>query len=409
MRKPSVLIVFLTVCMDLIGFGMIIPLLPIYAKDFHAAGWQIGGIMAAYSLMQFIFSPHLGRLSDRVGRRPVLLISTAGSAISYVILAYGSGLQGSTALLVLLLARAFGGVCAANITVAQAYIADITPPENRSKRMALIGIAFGLGFVFGPFIGAFAREHFGNTGPGWFAAALCAANFLLALAILPESWKPSSEHVARRPHFDQYMHTLGRPKVGLLIGVFFLATFCFTCFEVTLALLLLAKFRIDPDGPEGIRLVRNLFAYAGIVGAVVQGGTGRFVKMMGEPKLIAVSLLFVAASLGALPFANTWVQVYVLVALLSIGSSMTRPPVFGMISNLTSAHEQGVTNGVAQSIGSLARIFGPMFAGILYVRIAYLPYVICAGVSAITALIAWQRLSKDYKPGLAVEAPAVEA
>src|SRR6185312_2774111 len=163
------------------------------------------------------------------------------------------------------------------------------------------------------------------------------------------------------------------------------------------------------DSAEGIRLVRNLFMYAGIVGALVQGGTGRFVKMMGEPKLIGVSLLCVAVSLGLLPFSNTWWEVYLLLALLSIGSSMTRPPVFGMISNLTSAHEQGVTNGVAQSIGSLARILGPMFAGILFVKVAYLPYVICAGVSAITALIAWQRLSKDYKPGVAVQAPAVEA
>src|SRR5579872_1089545 len=146
MRKPSVSIIFLTVFIDLIGFGIVIPLLPVYADSFHATGFEIGAIMSAFSLMQFIFAPFLGRLSDRIGRRPVLLTSTAGAAISYMIFAYGSGLQGRTALLVLFLSRAFAGLCGANITVAQAYIADITPPADRSKKMGFIGMAFGLGF-----------------------------------------------------------------------------------------------------------------------------------------------------------------------------------------------------------------------------------------------------------------------
>jgi DHA1 family tetracycline resistance protein-like MFS transporter len=410
MRKPSVLIIFLTVFIDLIGFGIVIPLLPIYAKNFQATGWQIGAVMSAYSLMQFIFAPLLGRLSDRIGRRPVLLTSTAGAAISYVIFAYGSGLQGHTALLVLFLSRAFGGLCGANITVAQAYIADITPPAERSKKMGLIGMAFGLGFIFGPIIGGLARQHFGPAGPGWFAASLCAANFLLALAILPESWKPNAEHAAQRPHVDQWFHTMSRPKVGLLIGIFFLATFCFTCFETTLGLLIFQKFSIDAESARGIKLVTYLFMYAGIVGALVQGGaTGRLVKLMGEPKLVAVSLFCVALSLGPMPFARSWFEIYALLALLAIGSSMTRPPVFGMISNLTPAHEQGVTIGVAQSTGSLARILGPIFAATLFTKIAWLPYVICAAVSLLTGILAWQRLSKNYEPALAVDTPKVGA
>lgn len=410
MRKPSVGIIFLTVFIDLIGFGIVIPLLPIYAKNFQAAGWEIGAVMAAYSFMQFIFAPLLGRLSDRIGRRPVLLTSTAGAAISYVIFAYGSGLQGHTALLVLFLSRAFGGLCGANITVAQAYIADITPPAERSKKMGLIGMAFGLGFIFGPILGGLARQHFGPAGPGWFAAALCAVNFLLALAILPESWKPNSEHAAQRPHVDQWLHTMSRPKVGLLISIFFLATFCFTCFETTLGLLIFQKFSIDAESARGIKLVTYLFMYAGIVGALVQGGaTGRLVKLMGEPRLVAVSLLLVALSLGPMPFARSWLEIYVLLALLAIGSSMTRPPVFGMISNLTPAHEQGVTIGVAQSTGSLARILGPIFAATLFTKTAWLPYVICAAVSFLTAILAWQRLSKNYEPALAVDTPKVGA
>src|SRR3989440_231549 len=154
---------------------------------------MIGAIMGSYSLMQFLFAPAWGRLSDRIGRRPVLLVSTAGAAISYALFAVGSGLTNQTALLVLLVSRIFAGICGANITVAQAYIADITPVADRSKKMGLIGMAFGLGFIFGPALGGLSIHLFGSQGPGWVAASFCAANFVLAFSILPESWKPSSE------------------------------------------------------------------------------------------------------------------------------------------------------------------------------------------------------------------------
>jgi len=399
MRKPSVGIIFLTVFIDLIGFGIIIPLLPIYATNFNASTWEIPALQSTFSLMQFVFAPLLGRLSDRIGRRPVLLTSTAGAAISYAVFAYGSGLQGHSALLLLFVSRAFAGLCGANIGVAQAYIADITPPAERSKRMGLIGMAFGLGFVLGPFIGGKARGLFGPAGPGWVAASLCAVNFILAFLILPESRKPNSEHVAERPHFAQWMHTMTRPTVGLLIGIFFLATFCFACFEITLGLLVLKKFSLGTTSAESIQIASNLFMFAGIVGAVFQGGaTGRLVKILGEPKLIAVSLFCVALSLGLMPFAAGWFQIYLFVALLAIGSSMTRPPVFGMISNLTSANEQGVTIGVAQSAGSVARIVGPFFAFPLFAFKPALPYLLCAAVSLFTGILAWQRLPRNQVP-----------
>src|SRR5579863_243585 len=174
MRKPSVGIIFLTVFIDLIGFGIVIPLLPIYGKTLNAAGWELGLLMSLFSLMQFFFGPVLGRLSDRIGRRPVLLLSTAGSTVSYALFAFGSGLNDPhSALLVIFLSRACAGICGANITVAQAYIADITPPAERSRKMGLIGMAFGLGFIFGPPLGAFAHTHFGRPGPGWVAASFC--------------------------------------------------------------------------------------------------------------------------------------------------------------------------------------------------------------------------------------------
>ena len=193
MRKPSVLVVFLTVFIDLVGFGIVLPLLPIYTRNLGGTGWMIGAIMASFSAMQFLFAPSWGHLSDRIGRRPVLLVSTAGAAISYAVFAFGSGLAAPVALWVLLGSRVFAGICGANITVAQAYIADITPPSDRSRRMGLIGMAFGLGFIFGPALGGISLHLFGVQGPGWVASTFCAINFALTLAILPESWQPASE------------------------------------------------------------------------------------------------------------------------------------------------------------------------------------------------------------------------
>src|ERR1035438_8814898 len=300
-RKPSLLVVFLTVFIDLIGFGIVVPLVPIFSRHYGASGWVIGAIIASFSAMQFVFSPIWGRLSDRHGRRPILLISTAGAALSYVLFAVGSGFENHTvALWTLLVSRVFAGICGGNITVAQAYIADITPPENRSKRMGLIGMAFGLGFIFGPAISGIALKFGGATAPGWTAAALCAANFLLAFTILAESLKPGSGHANNRQHPDQWWHTLTQPKIGLLVLIFFLATFAFSCFESTLPLLVSDNFNlgltVDETAPA--TTVISLFVFCGLIGAFIQGGLiGRMVKLFGEPKLIAISLVLTGVSL----------------------------------------------------------------------------------------------------------------
>ncbi len=411
-RRPSVLIIFITVFIDLIGFGIVVPLLPIYSKHYGASGLMIGVIGASFSAMQFLFSPVWGRLSDRYGRRPILLFSTAGAAGSYVLFALASGIENhAMALWMLLLSRAFAGICGGNITVAQAYIADITPPQDRSKKMGLIGMAFGLGFIFGPVISGISLKFLGNTGPGWIAAALCAGNFLLALVILAESLKPSSEPIKPRPRFAQWSHTLAQPKVGLLIGIFFLATFCFSCFEITLPLLINDNFRlgIAVEETRPATTIISLFVFCGLIGAFIQGGAiGRLVKKFGEPKLIAISLLLTGISFLMLPFLKgngqlfwsrllhadgwPWLKMLFALALLAIGSSLTRPPVFGLLSNLTSASEQGATIGVAQSAGSLARILGPLFAATVYGHIPMLPYLVCGVIAIITGIVAAQRL-----------------
>jgi MFS family permease len=410
-KKPSVLIIFLTVFIDLIGFGIVVPLVPVYSRDFHASGFLIGAIIAAFSAMQFVFAPIWGHLSDRIGRRPVLLLSTAGAAVSYALFAIGSGLtQPAAALTMMLISRAFAGACGGNIGVAQAYIADITPPDQRSRRMGLIGMAFGLGFVFGPIIGGLSLKFLGSTGPGWVASGFCLANFLLASVILVESHRPNSEHVPARPRFAQWRHTLSQPKIGLLVVVFFLATFCFSCFEVTLPLLVTDNFHIHVEQDRRTAsTITYLFAYCGVIGALVQGGlTGRLVRWLGEPRVIGLSLLLTGLSLVPLPLIHGtapaswagmfqasgrgWLVLLGVLALLSVGSSLTRPPLFGLLSVLTPATEQGVNLGVAQAAGSLARILGPIFAAPLFMTHPLLPYLTCAGVASLAGVITLRRL-----------------
>jgi len=376
--------------------------------------------------MQFIFSPIWGRLSDRYGRRPILLVSTAGAAVSYVLFAISCGLTNHMAAIgLMVVSRSFAGLCGGNITVAQAYIADITPPEQRSRRMGLIGMAFGLGFIFGPAIGGLSLKHLGSTGPGWIAAGLCATNFLLALFILVESRKPTSEPVAHRPHLDQWIHTLTQPRIGLLVIVFFLATFCFSCFESTLPLVVSDNFHLNVQADEtSASTVAYLFVFCGLIGAFVQGGAiGRLVKKLGEPKLIALSLVLTGISLALLPFISgttelswrvlwrpegrSWLAMLGTLALLSIGSSLTRPPLFGLLSNLTQPHEQGANIGVAQGAGSLARILGPIFATGLLPYQAALPYLVCTGVLFGTTVLVIQQFRGEAQPAATAGAAQV--
>jgi DHA1 family tetracycline resistance protein-like MFS transporter len=424
MRKPSVLVIFLTVFIDLVGFGIVVPLVPIFSRHFGAHGWLIGVIIASFSAMQFVFSPIWGRLSDRYGRRPILLFSTAGAACSYVLFALSSGLDNhQAAIWLMIVSRGFAGMCGGNITVAQAYIADITPPEQRSRRMGLIGMAFGLGFIFGPAIGGLSLKHLGNTGPGWIAAGLCALNFVLALAILVESRKPSSEHVAPRPHLDQWIHTLTQPKIGLLVVVFFLATFCFSCFESTLPLVVSDNFHMDiQTDARSASTITYLFVFCGLIGAFVQGGAvGRLVKKYGETKIIGLSLVLTAVSMALLPFisgtaqlswgvlfrgeGHTWLAMLGALALLAVGTSLTRPPLFGLLSNLTSEHEQGANIGVAQGAGSLARILGPLFATGLLPVYRPLPYLVCTVVLLATTVLFLSRFQHERLAAGAANAP----
>jgi|SRR6185503_12733075 len=418
MKKASHAIIFFTVFIDLIGFGIVLPLLPVYGHKFHATGFEVGVLMASYSLMQFLFAPLWGAWSDRVGRRPVLLLSMAGNAVSYGLFAIGSGMEGRAALGMILAGRVFAGICGANITVAQAYIADITAPEERSKKMGLIGMAFGLGFIVGPALAVVAQWLFGAIGPGWVAAGICATNFFAACKFLPESWKPNATPAPRRARLEQFRHTIAQPKVGLLVLVFFLATLGFTCFESTLGLLIQRNFKLDHDASATANAA--LFCFCGVIGAFVQAGPiGRMVKQFGEPRLIAGSLLIFGLSMAPLPFIHgdarltfgvlfrtaglPWLALLFVVAWLAVGSGLTRPPLFGLLSILTPPHEQGSTLGVAQSAGSLARVIGPPLAGKLYDLNPSWPYLGVSVIAVVTGLVAWNALVRDEAALLAAK------
>ena len=399
MKKPSLLIIFLTVFIDLVGFGIVLPLLPIYSKNFGASGFMIGLIMASYSLMQFLFAPSWGRLSDRIGRRPVLLVSTAGAALIRLFRA-GFGINWTN--------RAAG---AAGISIGRGYLwgehhrgpgvyrrcnaAGSTVEKDGVDRDGVrvgVHLRAGAGSVQSPF---FWPDR-ARVGP----PPLCAPR--ISFSRLPFFPRAGSRPLSNRlgvPHFAQWLHTLQRPKVGFLIILFFLATFCFTCFETTLGLLMGQNFHLDPKKGEDAKTIGYLFAYCGIVGALVQGGAiGRLVKKMGEPALITFSLILTTAGMAPLPFMVHWTGALLVLGLLSIGSSLARPPIFGMISVLTPADEQGATLGVAQGVGSLARIVGPTFAGTLFDVKPALPYLICSGISLVAGLLAWQYLCRTNQP-----------
>jgi DHA1 family tetracycline resistance protein-like MFS transporter len=356
MRRSPLAIIFFTVFLDLIGFGLVLPLLPSFAKDHHAQEWQIGLLMASYSLMQFFFAPVWGRLSDRIGRRPVLLVSITGSALSYLLFAFAPNL------VLLFVSRMFAGIMAANISTAQAYIADVTAPEDRAKGMGMIGAAFGLGFVFGPALGA-ALSH-SQQVLGLTAAGFSLLDLLLAASLLPESLTPEIRARAAAPvgnRMERMAHALRHPTIGPPILVFFLSTVAWSQLEPTAARLSQEEFHFT-KGQTGL-----MFVYVGIIVALIQGGfAGRMARRSGESRMILTGTLLLAIGLALVPAMRSTTGLLVALAVLAAGQAMNVPGLQSLISRSTAAEEQGSTLGVSQGFSSLARAIGPAIGGWLF-------------------------------------------
>jgi MFS transporter, DHA1 family, tetracycline resistance protein len=356
--KSPLFVLFLVVVVDLIGFGLVLPLLPRYATDFHASGLETGLLQASFSLMQLVFMPLWGRLSDRIGRRPVLMVGLAGSVLSYALF----GLADSLALL--FVSRIAAGVFGATIGTAQAYIADVTSQADRGKGMAVIGAAFGLGFAIGPTIGGLAHDNLGPAAPGFIAAGLSLFAFLFAWRSLPEPAR--HESLMRRGLFGGGLrHALATPTLPLVIGLQFVATFAFANFEGTLSLLTKVKWSYDPTH-NGF-----LFSYVGICLLVFQGAVvRRLMPRVGELNFVVAGTLTLVAGLAGVALAATTTQVLAVLPFAVLGFSMLTPSLASLLSRRTPASMQGEVLGLGQSSLALARILGP-FVGITLMGIRH--------------------------------------
>ncbi|MGB0670188.1 MAG: MFS transporter [Rhodospirillales bacterium] len=387
-------VLFLIVFIDLVGFGIVIPLLPFYGTHFNASPATIGLLMATYSLFQLIAAPLWGRLSDRYGRRPVLLGTLGGAALAYGLLGLADNLA------MLFVARALGGLMAGNIATAFAYAADVSAPESRAKAMGTVGAAFGLGFIFGPAIGGILAGSDPATAnyaaPAFAAAALSVLALALALARLKESMseeaRAQARGLSRQDRRDRFRLALGNPLVALPIGLNFMAVFVFAGLETTFALWSFASFGWGP--------LENgyLFAYVGLLSALVQGGlVGRLARRFGETQLVRLGALGLALGIGGIPLADGLFGLGLAMALVALGFGLMAPSLASLTSRPVASTEQGGVMGVARSFSTLARVVGPVFAGFLFDTLGrdwpYFSGAVLMGLVLILSLVLLRRTS----------------
>jgi multidrug resistance protein len=369
-------IVFTTVVIDLVGFGIVLPILPLWAETFGASPVQIGLITASYAVMQLLFAPVWGRLSDRYGRRPIILVSLAGSAVSALLI----GVAGT--LLVLWIARVLQGIAGASYAAAQAYVADVTTKEERARGMGMIGAAFGLGFILGPAFGALFTAV-DKRLPFFVAAGLAALNWLIAYRRLPESRRPGAAE-APTPRMAALRRALGSRDLAPLVWLSFIATFAFVGMESTFALF--GEHRFDYDAVQ----MGLLFTYIGVLAALGQGVlVGRFVRRWGEGRVLIAGLFGTAAGLAVTAIAHELWVLLIGLMLLSIASGLVFATTTALISLAAHEREQGVVLGLNASVGSAARIAGPVVATLLFQHAGVaVPLVVGAVLFALCAAAA---------------------
>ena len=362
MLKSPLVPIFLIVSVDVLGLTIILPLLPFYAEKFGASPSVVGLLVSTYAVCQLIAGPILGRMSDHMGRRPLLLVSQLGTFIGFLILAYAN------ALWLIFLSRVIDGLTAGNLSLAQAYISDVTKPEDRAKSFALIGIAFGMGFLIGPGISGYLSQ-FSYQYPIFAAAALSATSILATYFLLPSTIPHAADGATPRKFtvFDwgNYARYFRQPELAPLLWQFFAFTLAFSLFMTGFPLF--AERRYQWQGhPFGPKEVGYIYAYLGLLGVILQGGlVGRLVKAFGEISLVRAGFFFGMAGLAGLAFTYPIPLLLVVTAVSSSGTGVIRPALTSLITQRADRSEQGVVLGLTQSLNSIAAIVAPAIGGLL--------------------------------------------
>ncbi len=360
MLKSPLLAIFLIVSVDVLGLTIILPLLPFYAEKLGASPAAVGLLVSTYAFCQLIAGPILGRMSDHMGRRPLLLVSQLGTFIGFLILAYAN------ALWLVFLSRVIDGATAGNLSLAQAYISDVTKPEERAKSFALIGIAFGMGFLLGPAISGFLVQY-GYQYPIFAAAALSATSILATYLLLPSS-VPATGDVPRKftvLDWGNYLRYFRQPGLGPLLWQFLAFALTFSLFMTGFPLFAERRFMWH-EHPFGAKEVGYVYAYLGFLGVILQGGLmGRLVKRFGEINLVRAGFFVAMLGLAALAFTSSIPVLLVVAAAASAGTGLNRPALTSLITQRAARSEQGVVLGLTQSLNSVAAICAPAVAGFL--------------------------------------------
>ncbi len=401
-------VVIAIVLVDLLGFTLVMPLLDPFAREYHLDARQIGLLFAAYPMCQLVAGPVLGRLSDRFGRRPVLIASQAGTALSFLILGLSRDFP------TMLLARMLDGASGGNILVAQAYVADVTTPQNRSRGLGLIGMAFGVGFVLGPLLGGLLLDERLPIAAAWrlrvpflVGAGFSTLALLLVLTRLPESLPAdaSARRAARVLTWRGLMETVRQPTIGLLVGVGFLAVLSFASLEGTFSRYLRLRMGWQP------RQAAYGFAFLGLTSAMVQGGLiRRLVPRFGETRLIIAGLATLAAGMACLALAENLPALFTAILIVAVGHGLTSPTILGLLSRVTPSGEQGAIFGTLSSAQTLARMSSYLIAYNLLARLGtsapYWEAALVAVVALGLAFIVSQRVAVREPEEAVVEAVA---
>jgi DHA1 family tetracycline resistance protein-like MFS transporter len=366
-NRSPLLPIFLIVLVDVLGLTIILPLLPFYAEKFGASATVVGLLISSYALCQLIAGPVLGRMSDHRGRKPLLIVSQFGTLIGFLILAFAGSLW------MIFLSRVIDGLTAGNLSLAQAYIADVTTPENRARSFGVIGVAFGIGFLIGPAISGYLAQ-FGYVYPILAAAFLSASSIVCTAVLLPKAEPHTNQGAGgsggrRLDVFDwkAYTEYFARPGLGRLLWQFFFFAFSFALFISGFALYAQRRYTFHGH-PFGAKEVGYVFAYVGFLGLILQGGLmGRLVKLLGERTLVWTGFAVSAVGYGLLASTRTVGQLLAASTVNSYGGVL-RPAVTSLITQQADRHEQGVVLGLTQSITSISQIIAPVIAGTLIDR-----------------------------------------